>query len=277
MFRISEFARLSRTSARMLRHYDELGLLKPSFVDPSSGYRFYSTAQLPTLQRILAFQDMGLSLFEIAQLLAQPLSNTALLQKLEAKVVDLERDLERRQMQLSAVRARLEGLRRSGDEGYEVVLRPQRAQLMLGRRLEFTDELDLGATFDALEALAAKHEARAFAPPLVVYHDETREVEAAIPLRFQIPDSSGVVVFTLPAESNVACVIHTGGYDALPNATTALLEWVDRNGYRAVGSLREVYLRFGSSTPVQVPTGFLASTSSELVTELQLPVAKGRD
>jgi DNA-binding transcriptional MerR regulator len=277
MFRISEFARLSRTSARMLRHYDELGLLKPAFVDPSSGYRFYSAAQLPTLQRILAFQDMGLSLFEITQLLAQPLSNDALMNKLEAKVVDLERDLERKQSQLQAVRARLEGLRRSSGATYEVVLRPQRAQLMLGQRLEFTDDLDLEATFDTLEGIASNHEARAFAPPLVLYHDETREVEAAVPLRCAIPNSPRGKVFTLRAEPSVACVVHTGGYDDLPNATAALLEWVDRNGYRAAGALREVYLRFSAKTPVQVPTGFLTATSSELVTELQLPVKKGRE
>ena len=36
---IGEFARLSRLSAKALRRYDQLGLLKPARVDPDSGYR----------------------------------------------------------------------------------------------------------------------------------------------------------------------------------------------------------------------------------------------
>jgi DNA-binding transcriptional MerR regulator len=36
---IGEFARLSRLSAKALRRYDQLGLLKPAWVDPDSGYR----------------------------------------------------------------------------------------------------------------------------------------------------------------------------------------------------------------------------------------------
>ena len=35
----------TRLSVKALRHYDELGLLRPAFVDPSSGYRYYRPAQ----------------------------------------------------------------------------------------------------------------------------------------------------------------------------------------------------------------------------------------
>lgn len=46
MLKIGEFSKLSRVSVRMLRHYDELGLLAPSEVDPMTGYRYYSERQL---------------------------------------------------------------------------------------------------------------------------------------------------------------------------------------------------------------------------------------
>lgn len=42
MLKIGEFSKLSRVSVRMLRHYDEVGLLAPSEVDPMTGYRYYS-------------------------------------------------------------------------------------------------------------------------------------------------------------------------------------------------------------------------------------------
>jgi len=40
MLRIGEFSKLSRISIRMLRHYDEMGLLKPIHIGPDSGYRY---------------------------------------------------------------------------------------------------------------------------------------------------------------------------------------------------------------------------------------------
>ena len=40
MLKIGEFSKLSRISVRMLRHYDEIGLLTPGEIDPFSGYRY---------------------------------------------------------------------------------------------------------------------------------------------------------------------------------------------------------------------------------------------
>ena len=65
MFRIGEFSRLAMVSIRMLRHYDEIGLLTPNTVDPYTGYRYYSAGQLGTVSRIQLLREMGVSLGEI--------------------------------------------------------------------------------------------------------------------------------------------------------------------------------------------------------------------
>ena len=54
---------------KALRYYDEIGLLEPSAVDSSTGYRYYLAEQLPRLNRILALKDLGFSLEAIAVLL----------------------------------------------------------------------------------------------------------------------------------------------------------------------------------------------------------------
>lgn len=59
MLKIGEFSKLSRVSVRMLRHYDEVGLLAPSEVDPMTGYRYYSERQLITAGRIAALRALG--------------------------------------------------------------------------------------------------------------------------------------------------------------------------------------------------------------------------
>jgi DNA-binding transcriptional MerR regulator len=49
MFSIGDFAKLGRVSIRMLRQYDDIGLLEPAHVDPLTGYRSYDAAQLRRL------------------------------------------------------------------------------------------------------------------------------------------------------------------------------------------------------------------------------------
>ena len=69
MIRIGDFARLGQVSIVTLRHYDEIGLLKPVKVDNFTGYRYYSVGQLPRLNRILALKDLGFSLEQIEKVL----------------------------------------------------------------------------------------------------------------------------------------------------------------------------------------------------------------
>ena len=73
MIRIGLFAKLSQVPVRTLRYYDEIGLLKPAEIDRFTDYRYYSIIQLPRLNRILVLKDLGLSLEQIAHLLAEGL------------------------------------------------------------------------------------------------------------------------------------------------------------------------------------------------------------
>ena len=65
---IQEIARIAGTTSRTLRHYDDIGLLKPSRTG-HNGYRYYSQAALVQLQRILLLRELGLGLPVIAQVL----------------------------------------------------------------------------------------------------------------------------------------------------------------------------------------------------------------
>jgi MerR family transcriptional regulator, thiopeptide resistance regulator len=69
MFRIQKFAQLANVTVRTLHHYDRLGLLSPT-LRSASGYRLYRMEDLGQLERILVLRYLGLSLREIADLLA---------------------------------------------------------------------------------------------------------------------------------------------------------------------------------------------------------------
>ena len=69
MLKIGDFSKLSQISIRMLRYYDELGLLVPESIDPFTGYRYYTEAQLSVASRIKTLKAMGFPLAKVGMLL----------------------------------------------------------------------------------------------------------------------------------------------------------------------------------------------------------------
>ncbi|MFI1186574.1 MerR family transcriptional regulator [Streptomyces californicus] len=67
---IGEFSRLSRLSAKALRRYDELGLLRPALVDPVNGYRYYDPAQAERARLVAWLRRIGMPLSRIARVVA---------------------------------------------------------------------------------------------------------------------------------------------------------------------------------------------------------------
>ena len=90
MFKIGDFSKLSRVSVKTLRYYDELGLLKPTYVDRFTGYRYYSADQLPRLNRILALKDLGFSLEQTMRLLEGALVPAQMREILRMKQAELQ-------------------------------------------------------------------------------------------------------------------------------------------------------------------------------------------
>ena len=70
MFYIGEFSKMGKTAIKTLRHYDRIGLLHPEAVDGATGYRLYTTRQLAELRRIQSLRQAGLSVEEVAAIVA---------------------------------------------------------------------------------------------------------------------------------------------------------------------------------------------------------------
>jgi DNA-binding transcriptional MerR regulator len=70
-YTMGRLARLAGVTPRTLRHYDEIGLLKPERVS-SSGYRVYGQKQVDLLQQILFYRELGVGLAEISSILSDP-------------------------------------------------------------------------------------------------------------------------------------------------------------------------------------------------------------
>lgn len=282
MFRIGEFSRLSRVSVRMLRHYDQLGLLKPSHTDSFTNYRHYSADQLPRLNRILALRDLGFSLEQIADMLDEELPSEQLLGMLRLKRAEIQQQMQAEQLRLARLEARIQQM--NGKEAmqmYDVIVRELESQLVLSWREVVPDDDRIQYMFEEAETYIAPFNARADKPPLTIYHDqEYREkdidAEVILPLKFAIAGNQSMHVIQLPQISSAACVVHTGDYATVYQAYNALLEWIEANRYRIAGPIREVYLRYtADGLGFDLPPTYLAKDPNSYVTELQVPVEKG--
>jgi DNA-binding transcriptional MerR regulator/catechol 2,3-dioxygenase-like lactoylglutathione lyase family enzyme len=286
MFRIRDFSRFTRISVKMLRHYDELGLLKPVSIDPGTGYRYYSSDQLPRLNRIIALKDLGFKLDQIGRLLDEDLSADEIRGMFRMRKVEIEQTLQLEQARLTHVEMRLHFLEQDAHHlKYDVVLREIAPQLVASIRQDVADEDgQIYRMFEELEAYVTQFGARAASSPLTIYYDEEyleviSDVEVAVPIDHPIPETERIRVREIPALPLAACVIYTGGYERADEVLNTLMFWIEANGYRGSGPLREVYLRFGADAPeaLGLPKAFIADQSELYVTEIQLPVEKIAD
>ena len=69
---IKEFAEIAGVSVRTLHYYDEIGLLKPAFVDEFTGYRYYDESSILRMQEILFYRELDFSLKSISEILSSP-------------------------------------------------------------------------------------------------------------------------------------------------------------------------------------------------------------
>lgn len=273
MFQIGDFSRISRLPVSMLRYYADIGLLEPHHVDPSTNYRYYSLDQLPRLNRILALKDLGLSLDEIAQILQENLPSEQIRGMLRLKEAEIDRELSAAQDRLVRVAARLEHIEKEGEmPGQEVVLKTIESIACLSIRQTVPSGEHVGYLLGESAQAAIANGAELAGAPFVIFHDEEfkpadLDVEVVFPVKGSEPQEieleigGRLVASRLPGIKAAACVLHLGPYENFPQTYAALGRWIEANGYRMAGAVREVYLR---------PPGEVG----EAITEIQFPVEK---
>ena len=247
MLKIGEFSKLSRISIRMLRHYDEIGLLTPETIDPFTGYRYYSEAQLFTAGRITALKDMGFKLCDAAELLKRWEDRNLL----EQRLLD-QREAVRLQAEESARRLRLldtalERLRKDEPMKYDVTVKtiPERYVASVRQIIpRYEREGDLWGIL--MQAAAGMH-IQDGAPCLCTatfhdreYQESNVDVEVQKTVLGSYPDTEHVKFKTMP-QVLVASAVCKGSYDQMGEVNAAIASWVEANGYDFDGPMFNIY------------------------------------
>ena len=88
---VKQVSDLTGISVRMLHYYDEIGLLKPSSVT-EAGYRLYDIEALVTLQQILFFKELDISLKEVKEIMGSPYFDKMQALENQKKLLIMKRD-----------------------------------------------------------------------------------------------------------------------------------------------------------------------------------------
>ena len=271
MLKIGEFSKLSRISIRMLRHYDEIGLLRPVRIDAFTGYRYYGEDQLPLAGRIAALRDMGFGLSAISDILAcgdDPSALECLLACREGELRDQQREVERQLRMLESLRRSLREEKQIMQYNVNLKTIPARNAACVRQILPRYD--CEGVLWDTLMRETAPLYIVDGDPCIccAVFHDgEYKEADVDVEVQKSVkgsyPDTEHVRFKTLPAVTE-ASATYRGGYQFIGEVSAAVAAWIRDNGYSLCGPA--FYIYHVSPHETQNP--------DEFVTEICLPVEK---
>ncbi|GGJ31990.1 MerR family transcriptional regulator [Deinococcus roseus] len=262
---IGNFSRLSRISIRSLRFYDEIQLLLPQFVDPSSGYRFYIAEQLKDAEKIRLLRSLDVPLENIREILSgtDEVVEQVIEQhrhRLRLQIEELQRTLQhldRVSMHHQDIRPTLEqeppsrilslGLM-TGLAGIEATR--ERTSRML---LHYAEEqgLKVVSPYMELRSVFINDQKDLFKPEMVTKVcpiDDPFEIELAYAVEGDAEVKSPFLLREMPAGTYLT-LTHLGPYEPLHLVHQAMLEYVQKNNMTFLGGIREVYLKGAQDTP----------------------------
>lgn len=266
MLKIGEFSCLAKTTVKTLRYYDEVGLLKPVFVD-DNGYRYYQIEQLNDLLKIVELRSLDMSISNIKL----ALSGANLQQVLQQQQDFLRNDLIKKQNQISLIEKYIEKAKK-GDFMDEYIAK----EIIVPKYLVYYKHGVINTMADLFDfVLQAGKECNENNPTLkcldycYVTYTAKEYKEKDIELEYveavqNIGVDSQNVKFRIDPEITAISVTQKGAYKNLPKAYAFALNYVKEKGYDISGPIREVYIH-----------GCWDSNNEDnYLTEIQIPIKK---
>jgi DNA-binding transcriptional MerR regulator len=268
MYTIGEFSRITGLSIKALRLYHEKGLLVPSQIDDSSGYRYYDHKNVERARIVNHLRNMEFSLSDIGEMLEDARDDADVVEFFEKKRDEI---LSRIHQQKNIVQnldliinREKEAVMTATSAEFEVEEKELDTLLIAGIRYKGKYE-DCG---EMLGKIAKKMGRNIAGKPLNLYYDcdfkeEDADIETCFPIR-KGKDVNGISVRELPGGHCVS-LIHKGPYDTLSRSYEKIMGYIKEKGYDTILPSREVY--------VKGPGVIFKGNPENYLTELQILIA----
>ena len=273
MYTSGEFARMAQVSQRQLRHWDDMGLLRPQKVDAQTGWRYYSANQLTTLNRIVALKELGLSLDQIQRFIKDNVSVDEMQGMLLLRKAEIEQQVLAELSRIRTIESRLKQIRERGQHIRDVVVKQVPSQMYIGIRTITTDWEATIRVWKDVTPLLPEPPNNVYGDFLGVLHADgvatdyfDLEVGRILHTQTHAPlmtvDGKAFTIRELPA-TKLATYIHKGpAYEAHIGFGT-IGEWVEMNDYAFAGPMRGI-----------VVEPYTFEDSENLMIEMQFPIQK---
>lgn len=240
---IGEFSRITHLSVKTLRHYHEVGLLEPADVDPGTGYRRYTTGQIPVAQVIRRFRSLSMPVEDVRAVLAAP-DHEVRNALIAAHLSRLEGELAQMQASVASLRSLLEPAVAPVAVEHRTV--PETTAAGIG---EVVDLVDLLAWYrGALGELYATIAAQGLRPSgpggglfsSGLFQHERGEATVFVPLSGDLRPVGRVTSLVVPA-AELAVTVHHGSHTDIDVTYGALGAYVTEHALAVDGPVREYY------------------------------------
>jgi DNA-binding transcriptional MerR regulator len=245
--KIGEFSRLCRVTVRTLRHYEEIGLLVPEIVDQFTGYRYYSIEQLQKMQSILQFKGMGFSLEEIRELYEDD-THVPGIDALEEKIRVCENELRllrARKTQLQAMVTTQKKLKKME----KITIESLPAIIVATHRTTIHTFEDLGPLcYKVIGPEMARLGCECPEPGYCYtiehggYKPSDIDIEYCEKVMAKGKDSDIIKFKDIPEVPTAVCMKVYGPYERLYQNYIDLFAWMEKEGWKVVGSPRASYV-----------------------------------
>lgn len=249
MFRIGEFSKLTQVTIRMLRYYDEMGLLKPAQIDHLTGYRMYSVEQIPILNKIVYLRDSGFNVAEIAAALNNG-NDCFILEQLDKKYEEIEQAVQLEKEKLRKIKLAKRELQSSRNEmHYNVSIKSIPKYQVLSLRRVIPTYYAEGELWKELSSFAMQNQVSVSSDTFAIYHDteymeKNVDVELCAPVKKIGKNIDGFTYRITEPIPKMACTMVYGEFSNISGAYLAFAEWLQNNSqYRMTGENRQIVHR----------------------------------
>ena len=270
MISIGMFSKINKITVKALRHYDEIGIIHPIHVDRETGYRYYSTEQLPRMHRIINLKQMGLSLEEIKAALE---NESAIADILTRKEKETEAQILSDKSRLSAIQSYLGLLKgESNNMSYDVIIKEIPECIVASHREVIADYSVLFHLTPEVVGPAMERAGCVCAVPEYCYnvYHETEYKDTNIDVEIcqavtEMKDDTDILNFKIVDRvPTAACILHKGSYGTMIESYGKIMKWIEDNGYTIVGNSRESF----------IDGIWNKESEDDWLTEIQFPVTK---
>jgi DNA-binding transcriptional MerR regulator/effector-binding domain-containing protein len=245
MYTIGRFSKICNLPVKTLRYYDDIDLLKPSYIDSETNYRYYDYDKMEEIKIIQLLKSLQIPLADIKELMKSA-DQVQWISIIEQKITELEKQKEQIMNEIEEMKQ----LKTKLESDHPIIQGPTFSDCNIENwedilvytlrkkiKIKFIDQL-VKTLFDQVYAFNFEVSGHLVA---IFYDRDLKDQEADVELLIPVKNSHDIEGCRILASGKYACMIVKGPYTDLAAGYVALKKWIAENNLTLNGHMMEIY------------------------------------